>query len=182
MRANRRAATLKRMRNALTLSLLLTGPAFAGELDVLAGRVVAPIHSEACILAVVAGHMKATLTDAVARPTVRYASKTALSDYHADIENEYGPGSSAPYNVVTNMFLPKRNVIYMSDKAEHYRPGRYIDDSVAHEFAHYLQFFYQGEKDNPSPDYDMLETGAIKVQEWFRETYMAAGRSPCAAP
>lgn len=161
------------------MSLLLSGPVAAGELDVLAGRVTAPIHPESCILAVVATHMKVTLSDAVARPTVRYGSKTDLRQYHADIENEYGPGSSAPYNVVTNMFLPKRNVIYMSDKAENYRTGRYIDDSVAHEFAHYLQFFYLGEKDNPSPDYDQLETGAIRVQEWFRETYMAAGRTPC---
>ena len=170
------------MRHAAWLTLILAMPAAAGELDALAGRVVAPIHAEACILEAVAGHMKAELSDSIARPTVRYASKVDMRAYHADIENEYGAGTSAPYTVVTNMFLPKRNVIYMSDTAEHYRPGRYIDDSVAHEFAHYVQFFYQGEKDNPSPDFDRLESGAVKVQEWFRETYMAAGRSPCRAP
>ncbi len=169
-------ATLCRMKRALLLAAVLAAP------GTVRAQFVAPSHPESCILEAVAGRMSVVLSDAVPRPELRYASTLPdLRQYHDDIENEYGPGTSKPYEVVTNMFLPKRNVIYISDRADLYgRFGRVIDDSVAHEYAHYLQFFYQGEKDNPAIDHDKLEVDAVRVQEWFRATYIAAGRSPCA--
>ncbi|MDE2291964.1 MAG: hypothetical protein KGL53_07765, partial [Elusimicrobia bacterium] len=63
------------------------------------------------------------------------------------------------------------------DKAEYYRNGRTIDDSIAHEFTHYVQYRYQGAKFGD--DQDILEQGAIDVQEWFRAAYMDAGRPAC---
>lgn len=164
-----------------TKVLLLLAACLSAPPALLASEVATPRHEERCILAAVAGRMGATLTSAYPPPAVFYASRTELSRFQAAVRTEYGDEAAANYSAITNMFLPKQNVIFLSDKAVFYLRGRFIDDSVAHEFAHYIQYYYKGEKDNPNSDQDQLETEAVRVQDWFRETFMAAGVSPCSA-
>lgn len=166
-----------RIRALLLLAACLSAPS-----TLLAYEAAVPRHEERCILAAVAGRMGATLTSDYPPPAVFYASRTELSRFKAAVTAEYGAETAAHYGAITNMFLPKQNAIFLSDKAVFYLRGRFIDDSVAHEFAHYIQYYYKGEKDNPNSDQDQLETQAVRVQDWFRETFMATGVSPCAAP
>lgn len=162
-----------------TKVLLLLAACLAAPSALLASEIATPRHEERCILAAVAGRMGATLTSAYPPPSVSYASRTELSRFKAAVSTEYGPEAAAHYGVVTNMFLPKQNAVFLADKAVFYLRGRFIDDSVAHEFAHYIQYYYKGAKDDPNADQDQLEIEAVRVQDWFRETFMATGVSPC---
>ncbi|MBI4374950.1 MAG: hypothetical protein HY549_00720 [Elusimicrobia bacterium] len=66
----------------------------------------------------------------------------------------------------------------MIDEAAYYRRlKRSIDDSLAHELAHFIQVRYRGARLEQDP---MLEEEAIHVQVWFRETFVPDGAdSPC---
>lgn len=136
------------------------------------GVVTVPVHAQKYVFQAVARHMKIALLPGDLGPTVIYASYIELYEFQDAIKAEYG--TNAGYSAVTNVFLPKQNAIYLADAAKLYQKGRTIDDSLAHEFAHYFQYHYLGAKEDPSPDYDRLESEAIKVQEWFRAGHAAA--------
>lgn len=146
--------------------------------DIRKGKITVLRHAERCIFTTVARHMKVSVRSSETLPAVYYASQIELFEFQNALKAEYGTASG--YDVVTNVFLPKQNAIYLTDFSRFYQKGRTLDDSLAHEFAHYFQFYHLGAKDDPAPDYDRLESEAIAVQEWFRAAYAPAGTSPCA--
>lgn len=78
-----------------------------------------------------------------------------------------------------NMYVVKTDEIYLNDSASSYgRHGRIIDDSLAHEYAHYVQVVYEGADRENDPN-DALESDAVAVQTWFREAGAAALPAAC---
>jgi hypothetical protein len=62
------------------------------------------------------------------------------------------------------------NEIYLIDDASYYaRVGRTIDDSLAHELAHYLQARY-----GRAHLVDWEEVEAVAIQNWFRAEHVQA--------
>lgn len=159
---------------ALLLAALLAPPATAAE------AVAALKYEPRCIFEAVSRRMKVQVRPELALPAVFYASKIKVSLFQAALKAEHGTAQG--YDVVTNMFLPKQNAIFLADKARFYRNGRVLADSLAHEYAHYFQYYYKGAKDDPQADQDALEVSAVRVQDWFRELYVAGGADPCLPP
>ncbi|MEK7857709.1 MAG: hypothetical protein AAB320_01085 [Elusimicrobiota bacterium] len=159
---------------ALSLAVLFAGPAAAAD------EVAALKYEPRCVFEAVSRRMKAPVRPELTAPAVFYASKIKVSIFQAALKAEYGTAQG--YDVVTNMFLPKQNAIFLADKAKFYQKGRTLDDSLAHEYTHYFQYYYKGEKDNPQSDQDALEVEAVRVQDWFRQLHVAGGADPCLAP
>ena len=55
-----------------------------------------------------------------------------------------------------------------------------IDDSLAHEYAHFIQHRYQAYGDGGFDD--AAEGSAVEVQTWFRDEYIRKPGDPCAQP
>src|SRR5512134_3439032 len=69
--------------------------------------------------------------------------------------------------------------MYLSDDASFYRLfKRTRDDSLAHEFVHYIQAHYFGEDLTT----DGCEMQAAEVQRWFREEHALPKQDVAAAP
>lgn len=101
-------------------------------------------------------------------PEIRLESETDLVAFQDAIEPQWGFRPSA----ITNAYIADRNVIYLLDDPTYYASyGRCIDDSLAHELAHYIQVVYRGWKLDGADD--SLEWDAIDQQRWFRELYCA---------
>lgn len=89
-----------------------------------------------CILRAVAWRMRFELDDAVPVPRVRYESETPLAEFEDAVEPQWGfrPGA------FLNAYIVETNEIFILDDAAYYRKfGRFLDDSLAHEYAHYFQ-------------------------------------------
>lgn len=117
------------------------------------------------VLAQVAGRLGVRLDPAIAAPEVHLESATPLARFRNAIGTQWG---FVPH-VFGNAYAIERNEIYLIDEPSYYaRLGRTIDDSLAHEFAHYVQVRYLG------ADLSALEweTDAVAVQTWFRETHL----------
>lgn len=117
------------------------------------------------ILQAVARQMNVTLRPDIAVPEILFESTTPLRRFREAIAPQWG---FEPH-VFTNAYAVATNEIYLTDHAAYYKRGnRTLDDSLAHEFAHYLQarYFYAG-LDDPS-----LELDAIAVQERFKEAHI----------
>lgn len=128
-----------------------------------------------CAFQAVAGRMKITIAKDIELPKVYLASDIALSFFQDVIEAEW---LFRP-DVVTNVFAPKANAIFLTNEGEVYKAhGRFLEDSLAHELAHFIQVRYFGA--TPGND-DAFEDEAVRVQTWFREVYMKTGKSPCAS-
>lgn len=126
-------------------------------------------YDEACILRAVAGKMGVTLRPEVPVPPVFLGSRTPLVRFQDAVEPQWNMRPEAFLNV----YVIRNNEIYLNDDASLYAShGRALDDSLAHEFAHYIQVRYQG-ADFARDDGDALESGAVAVQFWFRENYIA---------
>lgn len=126
-----------------------------------------PRYSEACILAAAASRMEVALREDIPPPRIRYESRTSISEFQDAVERQWGFRPE----VILNVYIPERNEIYIMDDASYYsRLGRFVDDSLAHEYAHFLQVRYRGVRLDQDPD--NLESEAVSVQGWFRETYM----------
>jgi hypothetical protein len=68
--------------------------------------------------------------------------------------------------MVANVYVVARNEIYLSDDAGYYRRlRRTLDESLAHEFAHYLQVRYFG----ANLADESCETEAVAMQIAFRD-------------
>jgi hypothetical protein len=145
-------------------------PAAAGETD----RAVQPAKlrfDPQFILAEVARRMDITLRPEIPAPAVFFESTTPLRQFQDAIGGQW---QFRPH-VFANAYSAARNEIYLIDEAAYYeRFGRTLDDSLAHEFAHYLQVMYLNASlaDDPS-----LETEAVAVQREFQRHHMYPTRA-----
>jgi hypothetical protein len=117
------------------------------------------------ILAEVARRMNVTLRPELPVPAVFFESSTPLRQFQEAIAPQW---RFRPH-VFANAYAAARNEIYLIDEAAYYkRFGRTLDDSLAHEFAHYLQVHYlKADLEDPS-----LETEAVAVQHEFQRAHV----------
>lgn len=129
-----------------------------------------------CVLAAVAGRKGVTLDPSRRPPMVLFASMIPVSRYREAAKEQLG---GMDVEMVLNMYVVKTDEIYIQDAAGNYgKFGRTIDDSVAHEFGHYLQVVY-GKADMANDANDELEGEAVRLQTWFREEGAAALPPSC---
>jgi len=128
-----------------------------------------------CILEGVANRMGIQLKDAIPAPKVYFRSRTPLQAFQDAVEKVYGFRPSA----FTNVYLDSENIIFVIDERDFYRHGRSPEDSLAHEYVHFLQVKYKGYTRND--DQEMLEEQAVQIQTWFRDSYVKNGEveDPC---
>src|SRR6185369_5788720 len=139
----------------------------------LPGAPAKPRYSEECILSAVARRKRIALKPEIAVPRIRYASSTPLAEFQDAVEPQW----NIRPDLVLNVFVDARNEIFIMDDSSYYeRMRRFVDDSIAHEFTHFIQVRYQGASLRDADD--SLESDAIDVQTWFRETYMRDGLPP----
>lgn len=154
------------MKAHFLLIALLSLPAAAAPVDL--------VHPVECTLSAVAAKMRVTLRADVPPPQVFLESKIPLAQFQDAVEPQW---LFRP-EIVLNSFIEQRNEIYLKDEGAIYAKNkRFLDDSLAHELAHYIQVKYQKAVSGSADDY--LERDAVMVQTWFRETYMETGQSPC---
>lgn len=97
-------------------------------------------------------------------PKVFVESKTSLKQFQDAIESQWGQRPE----IFTNAYAVKNNEIYLLDDAGYYRRlKRCMDDSLAHEYVHYIQAKYQ----NYDLNDEFLEMEAIEHQTKFREEF-----------
>jgi hypothetical protein len=122
------------------------------------------------ILAEVALRMNVTLRPGIPVPAIYVESATPLRQF----QDAIGPQWQLRPHVFANAYVAARNEIYLIDDAAYYaRSGRTIDDSLAHEFAHYLQVMYQ-RSDIADPG---LEAEAVAVQRAFQQHHVHPTRA-----
>lgn len=139
------------------------------------GGFVRPVYPEACLMKLVAKRMRLELRDDIPAPLVRYGSETPLQEFQDAIEPQW----NLRPDFVLNSYVFALNKIYILDEKDYYdKVGRYVDDSLFHEYVHYFQVKYRG---NVFDGDDSLEWEAIDHQTWFRETYMFPGITPAQA-
>lgn len=121
------------------------------------------LHEEpSVILARVAQQMNVELRAAETPPRIYLESHTPLSQFQDAVEAQWQQRPAR----FGNVYVVARNEIYLSDDPAYYRRmRRTLDESLAHEFAHYLQARYLG--------YDLAdescEAQALDVQIAFRQ-------------
>lgn len=115
------------------------------------------------ILQQVARQMNVTLRADEPLPKIFLESNTPLRRFQRAIAPQW---KFRPH-VFANAYAVERNEIYLSDDASYYkRRNRTLDDSLAHEFVHYIQVRYR--KDDLADE--SLETEAIAMQLSFIES------------
>lgn len=160
------------MRHLLALGLTLALPANAAD-----GAARLAFRPD-CVLAAVAARKGVTLSPDRPAPRLRLASATPVAEYLEAAKEQLG---GAQLDVILNMFVAKTNEIYLNDSARLYgRHGRTLDDSLAHEYTHFIQHVYEG-----APLFgdstDSLEEEAVRVQTWFREAGSTSLPGSCRA-
>ncbi|MFH2203372.1 MAG: hypothetical protein ABIJ96_09680 [Elusimicrobiota bacterium] len=130
---------------------------------------------KACMLKTVAGKMGVTLKPDVAPPEVYLERQTEMTVFQDAMEKNYGQRPEIFHNV----YLDNMNIIFLKDDALFYKKGRTAEDSLAHEYVHFVQVKYRGA--TRDGDMDAYEGEAIRIQEWFRTTYMhwSTPKDPC---
>lgn len=120
--------------------------------------------SRDCIFQIVAKKMNVQINPAKKRAALKLQGTTSLKEFQNAMEKFWGWRPDA----FMNAFNPVTNEIYLHTIARHYLSnGRSIYDSLAHEYAHYIQLNYLGR--DLEDEYN--ENEAVDVQTWFRETY-----------
>ena len=111
----------------------------------------------------VARHMNVTLRDDVPAPVVLLESETPLRRFQDAIAAQWG---FRPHTFA-NAYVASRNEIYLVDDASYYRRlRRTLDESLAHELAHYVQVrYFNADLSDPSSEID-----AVAIQQRFRES------------
>lgn len=145
-----------------------------GALLVLAGPVgadtSAPVtlrHEPRYILEAVARQMNVTLRPDVPLPRIYFESSTPLTQF----QDAVAPQWSFRPPRFANVYVVARNEIYLTDDPGYYgRLRRSLDESLAHEFAHYLQVRYFA----ADLAEESCETEAVAVQFAFREASQLA--------
>lgn len=121
------------------------------------------------ILEAVAREMNVTLRPDVPRPEILLESTTPLRRFQDAMAAQWG---FRPH-VFTNAYAVRSNEIYLTDDPAYYRRlKRTLDESLAHELAHYIQVRYL------SADLadESLENDAVAIQGWFSEAHAKAAR------
>ena len=119
-------------------------------------------HDPRYILESVARQMNVTLRDDEPLPRIHFESSTPLAQF----QDAVAPQWHFRPPMIANVYVVARNEIYLADDPDYYRRlHRTLDESLAHEFAHYLQVRYFAA--NLSDE--SCETAAIAVQFAFRE-------------
>lgn len=133
-------------------------------------------HDPKCVLEAVAFAMNVRLDPAKPLPAIRLETQTPISEFADAVEPQWG---SRP-EVFTNAYSPSTEKIFLIEDAKYYEKfGRDIADSLAHEYAHYVQVRYKGLR---LEDFSDAEEGeAVSVQTWFRDNYIR-GTAPAGAP
>ncbi len=112
------------------------------------------------ILQQVARQMNVTLRPDVPLPKIFLESNTPLRQFQQAI----APQWKFRPQVFANAYAAERNEIYLSDDARYYKKrNRTLDDSLAHEFVHYIQVRYR----NDDLADESCETEAISQQLSF---------------
>ncbi len=97
-------------------------------------------------------------------PVLFLASATPVEVFQEDIFPQWG----FKPDLITNAYVANSNHIYLLDDQTYYTENkRCMDDSMAHELAHYVQLKYRGWDLND----ESLEWDAVDTQTWFRENY-----------
>jgi len=113
------------------------------------------------ILEAVARRMNVTLRADVALPRIYFESTTPLEQF----QDAIAPQWHFRPPLFANAYVAERNEIYLMDDPAYYRRmRRTLDESLAHEFAHYLQvnYFAANLAD------ETCENEAVAVQMAFR--------------
>jgi hypothetical protein len=132
-------------------------------------RTVTLRHNSRLILESVAQRLGVTLRPEIPEPAIYFESITPLRQFQDAIAAQWGFRPHA----FANAYVVARNEIYLIDDPVMYaRLGHTLDESLAHEFAHYLQVRYF-EADLADP---VCETDAVAVQLWFRDAIVAPSR------
>ena len=122
------------------------------------------------ILEAVARRMSVTLRPEILAPPILLESATPLQRFQEAMVAQWG---FAPH-VFANAYSIATNEIYLIDDPDYYaRLGRTPDDSLAHEFAHYLQVRYLG----ADLADQAAEIEAIAVQQGFQQEYVHPKRA-----
>lgn len=154
---------VSRLYAALALAVSLLTAAGAGE----PAQTMRLQFDPAYILQAVAARMNVTLRPEVPLPTIHLQSKTPLARFQDAIAVQW---NFRPH-VYTNAYVVARNEIYLMDDPSYYtRNNRTLDESLAHEFAHYIQVHYQN-ADLADPS---CEGDAVAVQALFATGRTAA--------
>jgi len=161
--------TQGRLLAAAVAALCAGATAPSGALNGAPEHAAALRHDPRFVLEAVARRMGIRLRPEVPLPAIRLESRTPLARLQAAAEREWGFRPRA----FVSVYAPAGNAIYLIDDATHYRRhGGTPDDSLAHEFVHYLQAVYRRD----ALDADWVESEAVSVQTWFRSEYMAPTR------
>jgi hypothetical protein len=156
-----------RLSAVLALAACLS-PALAGERVSIAAPVKLRFDPR-FIFEAVAQRMNVTLRPDVPLPAVFLESTTPLAQFQDAMEAQWR--FRPP--LIANAYAIGRNEIYLSDDASFYlRLKRSLDDSLAHEFVHYIQAKYF----NEDLSTDGCEVQATEIQRWFREFHVRASR------
>ncbi|MBI5744187.1 MAG: hypothetical protein HY952_06535 [Elusimicrobia bacterium] len=160
---------------SLALALFLAAAALPGGAH--GGPAAAPAvlkYPPVCVLKIVAGLMNQAYRPDIPLPRIYFASQVSLGQFQDAVWPQWGLRP----DYVTNVYVWDRNEIYLLDDAAWYAShGRAMDDSLAHEFAHYIQHRYRGwdlSLDDPS-----YEPQAVEFQTLFRENFI---QTPGACP
>lgn len=125
---------------------------------------VKPVYTSHFILSRILEYKSLAYKPEVSIPTVKLSSEATLKEFQDDVEPQWGFRPTA----ITNVYVVHLNKIYLfDDKAYYTKHKRCIDDSLAHELAHYIQVQYRKWDLND----DSLEWDAIDTQNWFRSEY-----------
>jgi len=161
----RRCTTVALIVLSLVLGLGLTAAGAAGPSP---QRVTLRFDPQ-LVLEWVAHEMNVTLRPEIPVPEIRLESRTPLRRFQQAIAAQWH--FQPP--MITNAYAVATNEIYLIDDASYYqRRKTTIDDSLAHEFAHYIQVHYQ----NASLTDETCEQEAVTVQLSF-----GAGHPPAPA-
>ena len=127
-------------------------------------------YAPKCILNLVASYMNIKLNNNIPLPTIYLESETKLNFFQDTIEPQW---KMRPEQF-SSAYASHANALFLINDSSYYeRLHRTIDDSLAHEFVHYIQFHYQGYSEFT----DDAEPMAIDAQTWFRENIMQKNNS-----
>lgn len=106
-------------------------------------------------------------------PTVHLESRTTLAEFQEAVRPQ------EPHaNVFSNFFAVAANKIFLIEDEPYYtRLKRHIEDSLAHEYAHYLQVTYLNYS-VANLATDDAEFMAVEYQSRYRDAYVRTGRAP----
>ena len=121
-------------------------------------------HDPRFILEAIAREMNVTLRPEEPAPEILLESTTPLGRFQDAIAAQWG---FRPH-VFTNAYAVRSNEIYLTDDPAYYgRLKRTLDESLAHELAHYIQVRYL----NADLAEESLENDAVAIQGWISTAY-----------